>query len=247
MVDIAVSVVLLSVTTWLQYIFLYQENANIILFMSVVDMICALLLGFCALYLALSLKKRTGQRPNMCLVCWHIFNTALIACVTATAYIFQLIFVDTNDKTRQEALYNVFVVQLISNFTVTYVDLFLLYLLYKFTKPMKNLADGRTVASAVLFAHDHNKASQAIRDSIQELIEQQERELMERKHADFFKYVVSQWVDELRSSTEVGFEFIDRGSINLYDLDSRLASERSSGLLTAYEKYETSIQSKFLF
>ena len=53
-----------------------------------------------------------------------------------------------------------------SSCTKMYVDLFLLYLLYKFTKPMEKLADGRTVASAVLFAHDHSKASQAIRDSI---------------------------------------------------------------------------------
>ena len=35
-----------------------------------------------------------------------------------------------------------------------YVDLFLLWLLYRFLKPPKILADGRTEASAIMFAHD---------------------------------------------------------------------------------------------
>ena len=39
-----------------------------------------------------------------------------------------------------------------------YVDLFLLWLLYRFIKPQNILKDGRTQASALLFAHDGKEA-----------------------------------------------------------------------------------------
>ena len=39
-----------------------------------------------------------------------------------------------------------------------YVDLFLLWLLHRFMKPQKVLSDGRTEASAILFAHDAKAA-----------------------------------------------------------------------------------------
>ena len=43
---------------------------------------------------------------------------------------------------------------LVQKFIEIYVDLFLLWLLYRFMKPQKMLKDGRTEASALLFAHD---------------------------------------------------------------------------------------------
>ena len=47
-----------------------------------------------------------------------------------------------------------------------YVDLFLLWLLYRFTRPQKFLNDGRPVASAILFAHDNIKAGDGLVNSL---------------------------------------------------------------------------------
>ena len=43
---------------------------------------------------------------------------------------------------------------LVSCFVESYVDLVLLWLLYRFMKPLKTLEDGTTEAEALLFAHD---------------------------------------------------------------------------------------------
>ena len=43
---------------------------------------------------------------------------------------------------------------LVQKFIEIYVDLFLLWLLYRFMKPQKILEDGKTEASALLFAHN---------------------------------------------------------------------------------------------
>ena len=45
-----------------------------------------------------------------------------------------------------------------------YVDLFLLWLLYRFMKPQNILKDGRTEASALLFAHDGREAQKMLFD-----------------------------------------------------------------------------------
>ena len=49
-----------------------------------------------------------------------------------------------------------------------YVDMFLLYLLFKFTKPHQKLLDGRSIASAVLFAHDHDSARDLIIENLED-------------------------------------------------------------------------------
>ena len=64
-----------------------------------------------------------------------------------------------------------------------YVDLFLLYLLYKFTKPQKKLKNGMTIASAILFAHDRSKAGQVVMEQIQDMSQERSRNLLMRKHA----------------------------------------------------------------
>ena len=47
-----------------------------------------------------------------------------------------------------------------------YVNIFLLWLLYKFMKPQEILEGGRTVASTLIFVHDHNKAGDDLLDSL---------------------------------------------------------------------------------
>ena len=60
-----------------------------------------------------------------------------------------------------------------------YVDLFLLWILYKFMKPQRELKDGRTEASVLLFAHDAAAAERSLLDSfIQEYGERKAKILM---------------------------------------------------------------------
>ena len=44
----------------------------------VLDVLVAIILALCALYLTKSLKKSTGSEPNTCLLCWHIANIFLL-------------------------------------------------------------------------------------------------------------------------------------------------------------------------
>ena len=48
--------------------------------------------------------------------------------------------------------------KLASDFVEIYVNLFLLWLLYRFMKPQRALGSGATEASVLLFAHDPAKA-----------------------------------------------------------------------------------------
>ena len=52
-----------------------------------------------------------------------------------------------------------------------YVDLFLLWLLYRFMKPEIVLQDGRTEASVLLFAHDGKRATEVLRYTYTEVEE----------------------------------------------------------------------------
>ena len=125
---------------------------------SILDVAFASTLVFCALYLSKYLGKSTGQRPNVHLVAWHVVNVILMIAITVILYVYGLKYENADTEQRQAAYYDFFVAGLVSSCTKMYVDLFLLYLLYKFTRPQRKLMDGRTVASAVLFAHDHSKA-----------------------------------------------------------------------------------------
>ena len=47
-----------------------------------------------------------------------------------------------------------------------YVDLFLLWLLYRFMKPQETLRNGNSISSTTLFAHDHEAAGQNLKHSL---------------------------------------------------------------------------------
>ena len=67
---------------------------------------------------------------------------------------------------------------IISLSTEFYVDLFLLYLLYRFMKPQRFLDDGRTEAAAILFAHDGKRARKMLLDWYKEEDEKREEDLL---------------------------------------------------------------------
>ena len=89
----------------------------------------------------------------------------------------------------------------------------MLYLLYRFARPLKKLEDGRTVASAVLLAHNHEAAKEVIKEQIEASQDQRTQELLLRKHAEFINYAIKEWADELKTEVSVGYEFIDKPSI----------------------------------
>ena len=69
-------------------------------------------------------------------------------------------------------------VGLVESLVDTYVDLFLIFLLYKFMKPQQKLEDGRTVASAVLFTHDHGSASTVLLQTVESRAEERTSDLL---------------------------------------------------------------------
>ena len=82
-VDFALYLIFFGSFTSLQYEVIFHrgtlEAQKILkLLLPVLDVIVALILAFCALYLAKSLKKTTGSKPNVCLLFWHIVNIFLL-------------------------------------------------------------------------------------------------------------------------------------------------------------------------
>ena len=65
-------------------------------------------------------------------------------------------------------------ISLISSVVAIYVDLFLLYLLYRFMKPQPVLENGATVIQTVLFAHDHEIAGQNLESSMRQIDRERE-------------------------------------------------------------------------
>ena len=84
-------------------------------------------------------------------------------------------------------------IDLVWELSEVYVDLFLIYLLYKFMNPQRALDDGRNEASVLIFAHDPATWFKFEEDK-------NKAEELQRKHDDFFNFVVKEWTTE--SSTE---------------------------------------------
>ena len=105
-----------------------------------------------------------------------------------------------------------------------YVDLFLLYLLYKFTKPMSRLDDGRTTASAVLFAHDHATAGKTILKSLEQREEERKGRANKSQTENFINYVIAEWTKEMSQEVAISYELLDqsdsKSSVSYMDDDS---------------------------
>ena len=128
------------------------------------------------------------------------------------------------------------------------MDLFLLYLLLKFTRPQPKLEDGRTVPSAVLFAHDHSTARQVVTEQIDWLSQERSRDLLLRKHIEFINFVTKQWTEELLSSVGIGYEFLDRDTIQESDYSdySYIGANDDSEDITRQNSFDGGIQGSIL-
>ena len=75
-------------------------------------------------------------------------------------------------------LYYFFLFDLIYAIFGFFVDLFLLWLLYRFMKPQKTIDGHRTEASVLLFAHDAQRAEQTLVDIYREDQDEKTAEIM---------------------------------------------------------------------
>ena len=76
---------------------------------------------------------------------------------------------------------------------------------------LKNiLQDGRTEASALLFAHDGKMAQELLFRSYSEDEEKRQGDLLEKKHRDFINFVIKDMIDERCTETAVALEFMDK-------------------------------------
>ena len=81
------------------------------------------------------------------------------------------------------------------------MDIFLLWLLYRFMKPQNILKDGNTEASALLFAHDGREAQKMLLNFQTSIEEEKKERLLLKKHKDFFDFVINDWIAEITLET----------------------------------------------
>ena len=90
---------------------------------------------------------------------------------------------------------------MVSIFVDIYVDLFLLYLLYRFVKPQRILKNGQAEASILLFAHDAKRASNRLLESYKEEHEQKKAKMLKKKHEDFLAFVIRDMFSDFQTES----------------------------------------------
>ena len=116
----------------------------------------SLILALSAIYIAKLVKQSTGRQQNTFLLVWHFINLLLFITVLASYAILERLYNSSLDdgQASWRYLYYTYINDLATLIIGIYVDLFLLWLLYRFMKPERFLQDGRTEACALLFVHD---------------------------------------------------------------------------------------------
>ena len=88
-----------------------------------------------------------------------------------------------------------------------YVDLVLLWLLYRFVKPQKVLNDGTTEALFLLYANDDSKAEESLYDSYLEEHDKRQAKKLKQKHDDFLDFVIQDMLASIRTESRISLEF----------------------------------------
>ena len=108
------------------------------IFPSSLEVVFSLLLIISACYIASYVRNTTGKKQNTCLLIWHIFNLLILIIVTVIhgvlAFKRDLNYV-VEDIDAYRYKYYGQITSLVRLNTEFYVDLFLLWLLYRFMKP----------------------------------------------------------------------------------------------------------------
>ena len=147
-IDSGVALCLLISSFYFRYLFSHDIHVTkaaleyMILF-SVFQLITGGILAWSAFYLTRCIKELTGSNPNNCLLMWHIINVFLSACAFAVAMaLFWYSSSHSSDaSTPCEELnlkrekYRYIIGRIAQHGFQTYYDLFLLYLLYRYSSP----------------------------------------------------------------------------------------------------------------
>ena len=108
------------------------------IFPSSLEVVFSLLLIISACYITSYVRNTTGKKQNTCLLIWHIFNLLILIIVTVIhgvlAFKRDLNYV-VEDIDAYRYKYYGQITSLVRLNTEFYVDLFLLWLLYRFMKP----------------------------------------------------------------------------------------------------------------
>ena len=104
---------------------------------SILEVVFSLLLAASACYITSWVRKSTGKKQNTCLLTWHIVNLFILTIVIALSAILykKTASFDDNDKDFWKYQYYYEFSYLVELNVKFYVDLFLLWLLYRFMKP----------------------------------------------------------------------------------------------------------------
>ena len=85
--------------------------------------------------MAVALHRSTGQKANTCLVIWHVVNSFVLSLMIALVYF----YISKINKADEDNINKVTVQYLRVSLAVSpvaaYVDLFFIFLLYKFMRP----------------------------------------------------------------------------------------------------------------
>ena len=116
---------------------------------SVIGLIMCVLLSFFAFKITQYIREKLKIRPNNCLVYWHIGNVFVntIATLIYSAHVVgddEKIHFTGGDKLKQEE-------RIIGDLLALYQDLFLLYLLHRFTNHQKVSVHGQFLNSSFVF------------------------------------------------------------------------------------------------
>ena len=136
-----------------------------------IQSIIAALMLFSAYHITNFVKTKTNQKPNSCLLYWHIVNLSVQQIFSVATFVMEqkqleLKQNESEDPCQQIQLAKATVLtrslELIEQAMSIYVDLFLLYILYRFTRPQKvstSTEETESTLSSSIFAHDYRIAT----------------------------------------------------------------------------------------
>ena len=122
---------------------------------------------------------------------------------------------DVGSKVNLQYRYYEAIIELFQLSTELYMDLFFLWLLYRFMKPQNILQDGRTEASAILFAHDGKEARKMLLNFYTGNEDKRKSQSLEKTYKEFIDYVIKDLASEIATESAVSLEFLERSQRKL--------------------------------
>ena len=104
---------------------------------------------------------------------------------------------DKSELEEKQLMYKMGINRFVKDLVDYYVDLFLLWLLYRFMRPQQILNDGNTVANALIFTHDSNSAGKRLLESFKQKHDESKAQLIQTQANEFLAFVIKQWSEEM--------------------------------------------------